>query len=371
MPGANTGMAGFSRPYAQNLNLTSRASGNSGSRMPLLNAPAYDNLTPKGKPKDYKEGGQAVKFDAFHVTHDKLKALLFLQQFDAAFAGGNFTESSKIRKVVHDGHDVFFLLTFPGPFEFTQGDKHKCPSVALMFGIGDDATYNDMGGCKQNPDACSSDSCEGHAVDLMHFSIGGAIPGRLYGANAYDNANSTGKDSIGSLHDMYGWNPHCRYFDGLLPNESSIPNSGSQNDWRGAWSHSSMDLTYGLTSSDSPYSAFGAQGTFTFEFARPLRTSDRFQQDVQFTIGNTHRFMAALWFPVNHVPWVNYQHYTASCDWIPLDVQPFTKPMQKSSINIISAVTLLFSLGALVASATVCWWTRTKRLLPFQAIEML
>ncbi|MCO5608929.1 hypothetical protein L7F22_063147 [Adiantum nelumboides] len=101
-----------------------------------------------------------------------------------------------------------------------------------------------MGGCKQNPDACSSDSCEGHAVDLMHFSIGGAIPGRLYGANAYDNANSTGKDSIGSLHDMYGWNPHCRYFDGLLPNESSIPNSGSQNDWRGAWSHSSMDLTY-------------------------------------------------------------------------------------------------------------------------------
>ncbi|MCO5577844.1 hypothetical protein L7F22_031679 [Adiantum nelumboides] len=58
----------------------------------------YDNLTPKGKLKDYKEGGQAVKFDTFHGTHDKLKALLFLQQFDAAFAGGNFTEASKIRK---------------------------------------------------------------------------------------------------------------------------------------------------------------------------------------------------------------------------------------------------------------------------------
>ncbi|MCO5563866.1 hypothetical protein L7F22_017516 [Adiantum nelumboides] len=70
-------------------------------------APAYDNLTPKGKPKDYKEGGQAFKFDIFHGAHDKLKALLFLQQFDAAFAfleqfdaafaGGNFIESSKIR----------------------------------------------------------------------------------------------------------------------------------------------------------------------------------------------------------------------------------------------------------------------------------
>ncbi|MCO5590838.1 hypothetical protein L7F22_044813 [Adiantum nelumboides] len=87
MPEANMGMAGFSQPDAQNLNMASRPGGNFGSGMPLLNAPHYDNLTPKGKPKDYKEGGQAVKFDTFHGTHDKLKALLFLQQFDAAFPG--------------------------------------------------------------------------------------------------------------------------------------------------------------------------------------------------------------------------------------------------------------------------------------------
>ncbi|MCO5550736.1 hypothetical protein L7F22_004227 [Adiantum nelumboides] len=93
MPGANNGITGFSQPDALNLNMAGRPGGNFGSGMPLLNAPAYDNLTPKGKPKDYKEGGQAVKFDTFHGTHDKLKALLFLQQFDAAFAGGNFTEA--------------------------------------------------------------------------------------------------------------------------------------------------------------------------------------------------------------------------------------------------------------------------------------
>ncbi|MCO5580452.1 hypothetical protein L7F22_034320 [Adiantum nelumboides] len=98
MPGANMGMAGFAQPDAQNQNMAGRPGMNFGSGMPLLNAPAYDNLTPKGKLKDYKEGGQAVKFDTFHGTHDKLKALLFLQQFDAAFAGGNFTEASKIRK---------------------------------------------------------------------------------------------------------------------------------------------------------------------------------------------------------------------------------------------------------------------------------
>ncbi|MCO5552007.1 hypothetical protein L7F22_005515 [Adiantum nelumboides] len=90
---------GSSNPMYGNIGVQlGRLGGNFGSRMPLLNAPAYDNLTSKGKPKDYKVGGQAVWYDTFHGTHDKLKALLFLQQFDAAFAGGNFTEFSKIRK---------------------------------------------------------------------------------------------------------------------------------------------------------------------------------------------------------------------------------------------------------------------------------
>ncbi len=39
-----------------------------------------------------------MKFDTFHGTKDKLKALAFIQQFDAAFSGGNFTEASKVRK---------------------------------------------------------------------------------------------------------------------------------------------------------------------------------------------------------------------------------------------------------------------------------
>ncbi|MCO5603050.1 hypothetical protein L7F22_057193 [Adiantum nelumboides] len=58
----------------------------------------YDNLTALGKPKPYKEGGQAVKFETFSGFDDMTKALSFLQQFDTAFAGGNFTEASKVRK---------------------------------------------------------------------------------------------------------------------------------------------------------------------------------------------------------------------------------------------------------------------------------
>ncbi|MCO5547062.1 hypothetical protein L7F22_000503 [Adiantum nelumboides] len=127
MPGANMGMAGFAQPDAQNLNMAGRPGVNFGSGMLLLNAPAYDNLTPKGKPKDYKEGGQAVKFDTFHGTHDKLKALLFLQQFDAAFAGGNFTEASEIRKA------ATFLKTNPFQWWTTLLNQGVVPSTWVQF----------------------------------------------------------------------------------------------------------------------------------------------------------------------------------------------------------------------------------------------
>ena len=58
----------------------------------------YDCLTPLGPLTDYKGGGSSVKFESFNGESDKKKALSFIQQFDNAFSGGNFTEASKIRK---------------------------------------------------------------------------------------------------------------------------------------------------------------------------------------------------------------------------------------------------------------------------------
>ncbi|KAH7421157.1 hypothetical protein KP509_13G042900 [Ceratopteris richardii] len=100
MQGAHGVMAGFSEPSAQphqNYMVPSRE--RMKASLPFLQAPVYDNLTPKSpKQKDYKEGGQAVKFQIFSGMHDRLKALTFIQQFDAAYTGGNFTESSKVWK---------------------------------------------------------------------------------------------------------------------------------------------------------------------------------------------------------------------------------------------------------------------------------
>ncbi len=68
------------------------------SHVPMLSALPYDRLAPMDKQKPYKEGGSDVKFETFRGFQDRTKALSFLQQFDAAFAGGNFIEASKVRK---------------------------------------------------------------------------------------------------------------------------------------------------------------------------------------------------------------------------------------------------------------------------------
>ncbi|KAL8508331.1 hypothetical protein ACS0TY_018797 [Phlomoides rotata] len=56
-------------------------------------------------------------------------------------------------------------------------DSTKCASVALMFQIGENVTYHRMGGCEDGPDACTNKTCRVHEVDIMHFSLGNAIPG--------------------------------------------------------------------------------------------------------------------------------------------------------------------------------------------------
>lgn len=51
-----------------------------------------------------------------------------------------------------------------------------------------------MGGCAEEKDTCTNKTCKGHEVDIMHFSIGNAIPGRLYGGNPIDNRDGYGGD---------------------------------------------------------------------------------------------------------------------------------------------------------------------------------
>ncbi|KAF7127490.1 hypothetical protein RHSIM_Rhsim11G0096600 [Rhododendron simsii] len=233
---------------------------------------------------------------------------------------------------------------------------NKCPSVALMFQVGDNASYHNMGGCKASPGTCTSKSCHGYEVDIMHFSIGNAVPGRLYGGNTLDNAEGYGGDRYGHLVDVYAWNPHCRYLDGMSPSGND---SSAQNDWKGAWWHDSFTTHSGFVEGDSPYATSGQKGTYYFEFSRPLRTMDRLQQDVQFSIGQSSKFSAAFWYPVDGNPWHGSGHFTVGCDWVLLDISSgssaLLKTASENSWDAASAFALLVSVVSLCLSVFVIY----------------
>ncbi|KAE8009330.1 hypothetical protein FH972_005774 [Carpinus fangiana] len=285
---------------------------------------------------------------------------------DHEYKGGKMTV-----KALHDGHDAFFMVQVDGDYVYSKGTSNKCPSVALMFQIGESATYHNMGGCSEGRDTCNNKSCKGHEVDMMHFSIGNAIPGRLYGGNPIDNRDGYGGDRFGHLVDLYAWTPHCRYLDGLGPSGND---TSAQNDWKGAWWHSSFTTHSGFIEEDSPYASDGKKGTYYFEFSRPLRTMDRLQQDAQFTIGGSSKMSVAFWYPVDGQPWHGSGHYSIHCDWVPLEISSGNSKLTKSapsvSANVSSAFALVLSVASLCLSVFVGYMLfRTPTVGPYTTMD--
>ncbi|KAJ8565826.1 hypothetical protein K7X08_008402 [Anisodus acutangulus] len=284
---------------------------------------------------------------------------------DKAYNGGKMTV-----KASHDGKEVFFMLQVDSDYTYSEGFSNKTASVAFMFQIGENASYHRMGGC-EGPDTCTNKSCKGHEVDLMHFSIGKAIPGRLYGGNLVDNSEGNGGDRFGHLGDVYGWNPHCRYLDGYGPSGND---TSAQNDWKGTWWHSSLTDS-GFVKDDSPYSSSNQSGAYYFEFSRSLRTMDHLQQDAQFTIGKTSKMSVAFWYPIDGKPWHGSGHFSISCDWIQLDILPdgseLTKVPQRSPWDAATAFSLLFSVVAFCISIFVGHRVSRTKNVPFTPMNDL
>ncbi|KAI5658549.1 hypothetical protein M9H77_27342 [Catharanthus roseus] len=275
-------------------------------------------------------------------------------------------------KALHDGKDMYFLLQVDGDYVYSKGNDNGCPSVALMFQVGESATYHRMGGCQESPNTCNRTSCHGYEVDIMHFSIGNAIPGRLYGGNPVDSREGNGGDRYGHLVDLYAWNPHCQNLDGISPSGNDTT---AQNDWQGAWWHSSFTTHSGFVVEDSPFASSGKAGTYFFEFSRPLRTMDRLQQDVQFTIGQSSKFSAAFWYPDGGNPWHGSGHYSIGCDWIYIDVSPGSSKPSKvasgSSWEAASAFALLLSVVSLCLSIFVGYRVTNGKNVPFTPMDSL
>ncbi|KAL0927598.1 hypothetical protein M5K25_001784 [Dendrobium thyrsiflorum] len=103
----------------------------------------------------------------------------------------------------------------------------------------------------------------------------------------------------------------------------------------------------------------------------------RFEKDVQFVIGHTSRVAAAFWYPTGGKPWSKSQHYSASCDWLPLDI---TVPSSSSSSYMTSsnsswdaatAFSLLLSVLAFCLSVFLGYWVSRSKAVPFTPIDGL
>lgn len=84
-------------------------------------------------------------------------------------------------------------------------------------------------------------------------------------------------------------------------------------------------------------------------------------QDAQFTIGSTHGMAAAFWFPSGPGSgWQPYQHYSASCDWLQLEITSAASSSIGSSRSgsALSTISLLVALASLAVAVAVGWWVR-------------
>jgi hypothetical protein len=114
----------------------------------------------------------------------------------------------------------------------------------------------------------------------------------------------------------------------------------------------------GFVDDDNPYGKQDEKGTYYFEFSRPLRTMDQFQQDAQFTIGQSSNMAVAFWYPTDGKEWSDSEHYSASCNWLILDVQPsseaaYYSPAPNRSWDAATAFALLLSVVAICLSIFV------------------
>ena len=170
-------------------------------------------------------------------------------------------------KVASDDENIYVLLEVPGGFNYNAADHNLSASVAVMFQIDDPAAPH-MGAEEPDLDASLG------MVDIWHWELDcgpGAVSG---GAGA-----AGGDDPACNLDDEYSTTPEAREDDG----GGDIVNDAAENSLSGVWEHSARA------------SGAGADGTWIFEFSRPLQTGD--PQDAQFASGSTAHVALAYFDP--------------------------------------------------------------------------
>jgi len=170
-------------------------------------------------------------------------------------------------KVASDDENIYVLLEVPGGFNYNAADHNLSASVAVMFQIDDPAAPH-MGAEEPDLDASLG------MVDIWHWELD-CGPGAVSGGAGV----AGGDDPACNLDDEYSTTPEAREDDG----GGDVANDAAENSLTGVWEHSARS------------SGAGADGTWIFEFSRPLQTGD--PQDAQFASGGTAHAALAYFDP--------------------------------------------------------------------------
>ena len=296
-------------------------------------------------------------------------------------------------RFANDGTNIYVLALVAAPYYFTlTGGNEQSHSFSVMWRIGERATMLDMGGCNveglgadqryncslvqsvctSNPSRCN---CDDYLTDVWHMetSSPGALPGVQYpyrGPILFPNSDGTyssygyNPEMLGqyqpAVERLYSGNDHTSNSDDEFSVHPCIRDDDAsskahltgylqrdkytyRNQLRYAWSHTAIN------SYQYPFGTIGANGTYVFEFSRPLMTNEN--TDVQFSVGGESYFSFALWIPPEvGGRWTAAGHYVAPTSFT------FGKVtlMQAESVNVnASGSSIKFMMGALMLSLLV------------------
>ena len=257
-------------------------------------------------------------------------------------------------RFAHDNSHIYVLAKVDAAYHFQLGfadENELAHAFSVMWRIGERATMKDMGGCpipglEDDPTNCTAAElicdandgkkceCSDYLTDLWFakHAAQGIIPGvqyplripiitrdqngthRNYAYNVTYQASIerlySGNDPTGNIDEEYAAHICLRNEDGAKDARAPrfkqfvLPGIQYRNQLRYAWSHTALE------SREYPFGTIGANGTYTYEISRPLRTREN--TDVQFNVGKDAYFAFAFWIPTaENTPHAPADHYVA------------------------------------------------------------
>jgi hypothetical protein len=184
----------------------------------------------------------------------------------AAIGNEDFPSKESTLKVAHDDDNVYVLMQVSDDYNWSEEDPHFSASSAIQWAV-DPGAGEAMGATDDDRETSLG------LVDIWHWELECAASEASGGATSEaGDGKDPGNDDACNLDDEYATATEDREDDNSATGENSLS---------GSWTHSAA--------------VADEDGTWTFEFARPLLTGD--EQDAQFAIGSDARVATAYWDP--------------------------------------------------------------------------